>query len=400
MVRSRGRIEMRISLVAIVLLFVIGFGMIRVSEAVTIITLKVDPAIVPGRVGKNITFDISISGIDESVLDLYGWELKLNWTDIDFNFVDAAEGPFLQQGGPTFFVKTGPTTASGNETLTLACTLTGNIPGVRGSGILATVTLYVVGGSTGSPFDLFAIKLRNSVLDPIQPPKYDVVVVDEDSEFARARNWDIEPTFGVVDIYDLAVVAVNYGRNVIRPTKIATTWTSAAGGGWSNPEAVGSSDDIVAAENTENDATKWMSFSFNTTGWTGVDKVEVGLERRIGSAITRQLRIEMSNDNGATWSATAYTHDVSDLVDMLMWIDVTTAYSWTTTMVGNIAVKITMLGTGSVAIQIDYLAIRVTPTPVLGAPEAFEPDADVNNDRTVDIDDLVLLATNYGPYEL
>jgi len=389
---------MRVRLVAVMLLLIFGFSMIRVSEAVTTITVSIDPPVVPGRAGKNISFDISISGIDESVLDLYAWELKLNWTDVDFNFVGVEEGPFLRQGGSTVFVRSGPTAAGGKETLTLGCSLSGYIPGVIGSGVLATITaLYVVGGTTGSLFDLFAVELRNSALDPIKPPKYDVAIVVEDSTFARARSYDIEPTFGVVDIYDLGVVASSYDRNVIRPTTIPTTWATALGGGWSNPEAALASDNLLASEATTGDAEKWMSFRFNTTVWAGVSKVELGLERRVDSG-TGTVGIAISTDNGATWSVTTFTNSISKNVDTMVWIDVTSAYgTWTNTMVENIAVRLTRTaGT----IRLDYVAFRVTPTPILGGDEAFDPDADINFDRTVDIDDLVLLATNYGEYEL
>jgi len=373
--------------------------MIRVSEAVTTITVSIDPPVVPGRVGKNVSFDVSISGIDESVLDLYAWEFKLRWTDTEFNFVDAQEGPFLEQGGQTSFVVPKPVVAGVNETVTVGCSLTGYIPGVRGSGVLATVTLYVVGGTTGSFFDLLDIELRNSALEPIEPPDYDVDLVDVDAEFARARSYDIEHNFGVVDIYDLGAVTINYGRNVIRPTSIATTWAVAAGGGWSNPEAAGASDNILASESTLNDAEKWMSFRFNTTEWTGVSKVELGLERRVDSG-SGTILIAISTDNGNTWSPTTFPDTVNQYADALVWIDVTTAYTpgtWTKTMVENIAVRLTR--TAGI-LRLDYLVFRVTPTPALGGNEAFDPDADVNYDRTIDIDDLVILATNYGEYEL
>ena len=390
---------MRVRLVAVMLLLIFGFSMIRVSEAVTTITVSIDPPVVPGRVGKNVSFDVSISGIDESVLDLYAWEFKLRWTDTEFNFVDAQEGPFLEQGGQTSFVVPKPVVAGVNETVTVGCSLTGYIPGVRGSGVLATVTLYVVGGTTGSFFDLLDIELRNSALEPIEPPDYDVDLVDVDAEFARARSYDIEHNFGVVDIYDLGAVTINYGRNVIRPTSIATTWAVAAGGGWSNPEAAGASDNILASESTLNDAEKWMSFRFNTTEWTGVSKVELGLERRVDSG-SGTILIAISTDNGNTWSPTTFPDTVNQYADALVWIDVTTAYTpgtWTKTMVENIAVRLTR--TAGI-LRLDYLVFRVTPTPALGGNEAFDPDADVNYDRTIDIDDLVILATNYGEYEL
>jgi hypothetical protein len=394
-----GEKEMKRTL-SLILLTVLAFAttlsMVKVADATTTVTVAIDPAVVPGKVGKNFTFDITVDGIDSSVLDLFAWELKLNWTDLDFNYVGAAEGPFLQSSGPTFWVAPGRTTSLTQEVLTLSCTRTGGGSGALGSGVIASVTLYVVGGTTGSVFNLWSVKLRNSALDPIEPPKYDVNVVVQDGTFSRPRAYDLKPTYGEVDIYDLSAVGVNLGTNVIRVTKIPTQW---AVGTWTTPGFVGASDNNKAFATAENAQQAWTNFGFNTTSWTGVSKVELGLERMASTA--RSLRIEISVDNGASWSATTFTHPIAENYDTMVWVDVTTADpGWTKADVNSIAVRLTVLGTGTVPIYVDYLAFRVTPSPVLGPPEAFNPEADVNNDLVVDIDDLVLVAINYGTYEL
>jgi len=391
---------MRIRFLSLILLIIIGLGMIRISNATTTITVSIDPAKVPGRIGKYISFNIAISGIDPP-LDLYAFDLNLTWTDIDFNLVGASEGPFVKQSGVTFWL-TKDYTEGASQVLRLVCSRMGGGLGSTGSGVLATVTLYVLGGTTGSLFQIRDITLRNSVLDPIEPPKYDVNIVKLSSQFARARDWDLDPEFGVIDIYDMAVVAVNYGTNVVKPTKIPTSWTATAGGGWANPERLGASDDLRASSATQNQATKWGDFRFNTTtNWELVSQVEVGLERMIDATPSKNIKIELSNDNGTSWSGTTFTHTVADTAETLVWVDVTTAYSWTPTMIKSIAVKLTYDTTASGnTIRIDYLAIRVTPTPTLAPPETFDPDADVTNNRVVNIDDLVKVATNYGAYQL
>jgi hypothetical protein len=379
-----------------VLAFATTFSMVKVADATTTVTVAVTPTVVPGKVGKNFTFDITVDGIDSSVLDLFAWELKLNWTDLDFNYVGTVEGPFLQSSGSTFWVSPILSVSGGKEILTLSCTRTGGGSGSLGSGVLASVTLYAVGGTTGSLFDLGYVKLRNSALDPIEPPKYDVNVVVQDGTFSRPRSYDLEPTYGEVDIYDLSAVSVNFGTNVIRITKIPTQW---AVGAWTTPGFVGASDNNKAYSSVQNAQQAWTNFGFNTTSWNAVKSVELGLERMVSSG-SRNLLIEMSNSNGASWSGTTYTHAVADTWDTMVWINVTTAYAWTKADVNNIAVRLTIQGTGTVPISVDYLAIRVTPSPVLTPPEVFNPEADVNNDLTVDIDDLVLVAINYGTYEL
>jgi hypothetical protein len=379
----------------LVLAFATTFSMVKVTDATSIITVSIDPSVVPGKVGKNFTFDIKVDGITSSVLDLFAFELKLNWTDLDFNYVSAVEGSFLQSSGSTFWNPPIRTVSLGKEVLTLSCTRTGGGSGSLGSGVLASVTLYAVGGTTGSLFDLWSVKLRNSALDPIEPPKYDVNVVVQDGTFSRPRSYDLEPTYGVVDIYDLSAVAVNYQTNVIRITKIPTQW---AVGTWTTPGFVGASDNNKASSTVQNAQQAWTNFAFNTTSWTAVKSVEIGMERMVSSG-SRNLLIEMSNSNGASWSGTTFTHTVADTWDTMVWVNVTTAYSWTKADVNSIAVRLTVQGTGT-AISVDYLAIRVTPSPVLTPPEVFNPEADVNNDLTVDIDDLVLVAINYGTYEL
>lgn len=391
---------MRTRLMYMILAMIICVSTVRMSQATTIVTVAVDPSQVPGRVGKYITFDVYISGIDETVLDLYGWELKVSWVDIEFLLISVEEGSFLQEGGSTFWVPPTTTTSGGIKTLDLGCTLVGAVPGVLGDGPLATITLYVIAGMTGSRFEISDIKLLNSALETIAPPRYDVVVLDEAGEFISAPNpCDLEPTYGIIDIYDLGVVAANYLRNVVRPRKIATSWAVAAATGWSNPQNLLASDELRAASSAAGTSTKWMNFGFNITGWTGVNKVEVGLETYIDSG-AKDIVIALSNDNGSSWSGTTFTHNVDTVKrDAFAWIDVTGAYAWTANMIESIAVKLTYQ-TGGATIRIDYLVVGVTPLPLKSSPDTFDPDADVNNDRVVDIDDLVLCALNYGSYPI
>lgn len=394
---------MRLRLTPLLLLLTIALTMIRTSEATAVITVSVSPAKVPGRIGKNIQFDIYISGIDERVVDLFAWELKVSWDDIGFNLVSVEEGPFLQQGGTTYWVEPSIETAEGKEIMSLACTLTGVVPGVRGEGVLATITLYVIAGFTGSIFDIFDIKLLNSQLETIWPePIYDVILITEHGEFIRVpKSWDIEPPYGVVDIYDLGLVASNFMRNVTRPRKIATSWAVVGVEGWSNPQFVLASDELRAVTKTDGASTAWMYFGFNTTGWTGVYKVEVGLEVW-NDAGRDDIILSLSNDNGTTWFTQNYTLIVDNVgYDAFKWIDVTNATSWTPNDINWIAVKLTYKAYGGAQnIRIDYLLVAVTPEPLLDPPEAFVPDADVNFDRIIDIDDLALTAYNFGSYPL
>jgi len=410
---------MKTRLVSLVILLIICLSMIRVSEATKTITVNVDPAKVPGRVGKNIQFDIYITGIEESVYDLWTWGLKLTWADIEFNLVSVEEGDFLKQtlSGETQFISL-KSSSEGFETLSLASTVKwdpelGMPRGVLGEGVLVSISLYVIAGTTGSRFEISDIELRNSgpsatnqIWPPFIPPGleaplYDVIVLDEAGEFIRAQKpEDIEPAYGVIDAYDLGVVAANYNLNVVRSKKISTDWDPHPTTSWDKPEYLGASDELRASTNTDGASTTWKYFMFNTTGWTGVHKVEVGLETYIDSG-TCNIVIALSNDNGTSFSATTFTHTVASVkYDVFTWIDVTGAYSWTVADIRSIAVNMTFQPVAGANIKIDYLVVAVTPLDLLSLPDAFDPDADVNNDRVVNIDDLGLVAVNYGSYSL
>jgi hypothetical protein len=186
--------------------------MVNVSEATTVIILKIEPSRVPGRLRKYTSFDISISGITEEVHGLYSWQLKVNWTDANFEFVSAQQGPFLKKdGAETYWVPPKVDKGAVNETVLLGCTTLGT-GGVIGSGVLATVVINVTNVVVGAKFDIFGIELRNRLGLPIKPPDYDVLIQDQLGEFAEARYYDINFPFGMVDIFDLITVGLNYGR--------------------------------------------------------------------------------------------------------------------------------------------------------------------------------------------
>lgn len=411
---------MRTRLVVLILVSIICFGFVRISGSTTTITVKADPAKVPGRIGKNIEFDIYISEIDEeSVYDLWAWGLRVSWTDIQFNLISVEEGPFLKQsrsGETTFYQSLD--SSEGVETLTLASTIKwspelGDPRGVLGEGVLVTLGFYVIAGVTGSRFEISDIELtnsapsgRNRIWPPYIPPGlenplYDVIVLDEAGEFIRApKAEDIEPTYGVIDAFDLGVVAANYNLNVTRPRKISTSWTEGAGANWMAPQYLGASDDLKAVSMTDGASTTWTNFLFNTTGWTDVQKVEVGMETWVDAGADNVV-IALSNDNGTSFSATTFSHTVDNVkVDEFEWIDVTSAYTWTVADIESIAVNLTYQSVGGQWVRIDYLLVAVTPLPFRAPPSVFDPDADVNYDRVVNIDDLALVGTKYGTYQI
>lgn len=93
--------------------------------------LFVDPQSSSTTVGQDFAVDIRIS----NVANLYGLQLKLRWDTTILHLVNATEGTFLNSHSSTFF------SIATNETdqIVLICTLLGDVSGVNGSGVLATI---------------------------------------------------------------------------------------------------------------------------------------------------------------------------------------------------------------------------------------------------------------------
>ncbi len=124
------RTVIMISLLA-VLTLVVAFIIFYINTIRPTTELYTDPQTISGTVGQDFAIDLRIS----NVANLYGWQLKLRWNTTILNLVNATEGAFLKSRGGTFF------DLATNETdhVVLYCTLLGDLLGVNGSGVLATV---------------------------------------------------------------------------------------------------------------------------------------------------------------------------------------------------------------------------------------------------------------------
>jgi len=102
-------------------------------------TLYLDPQTTEKAVGQDFVVNASVS----NVVDLYGWELYLSWNKTILDVVNVTQGPFLESGGNSPFIS--PTIWNENGSLLLDGLLTGNVTGVDGSGVLATIRFQVIG---------------------------------------------------------------------------------------------------------------------------------------------------------------------------------------------------------------------------------------------------------------
>lgn len=118
--------------------------------------LSVQPAAATVDVGQVFSLDIVVTG----AVDLYAFQFDLGFNPTVIAGTSVSEGPFLATGGPTFFIAGSIDNAGGLISFT-ASTLLSAVPGVIGSGILATIQFSGLAPGV-SPVNLFGVTLLDS----------------------------------------------------------------------------------------------------------------------------------------------------------------------------------------------------------------------------------------------
>jgi len=157
------RIHKTVILTLIMLTSLLSLMLPFTAKAATT-TLFVDPATGKVLVSKTFTVNISIA----NATDLYGWEFKLYYNNTMLNCTGIIEGPFLNSSGSTFFnVKDLNNTYNATHGRVWATgVLLGNVSGVNGSGVLASVT-FMCKEFGSSVLDLVDTTLGDSKGDAI-----------------------------------------------------------------------------------------------------------------------------------------------------------------------------------------------------------------------------------------
>jgi hypothetical protein len=274
------------------------------------------------------------------------------------------------------YCKFGPTTL-GDET-----------PGAQGDGLLATVTFYV---EQDVPAVLNITNTFTYIVNSqLQAVGDDPGELDKQNGY---KNWNEDITGnGIVSANDLYWIGKDFNKRPIQTRH--PTVTTPLTGGW-NASGSGytpNGTSTTCAYAVNNGKTQvYKTFNFATTGLTTITKVEVGLYvRRVGG--TSKVNVEVSNNGGASWSAATAVTPTSTWT--LYWLDFTAAFAWDSTMIGNIAVRITFVwvsGTGTQTIYVDWIPVRVTPSPL-----STSSYSDVNKDGVVNTADLTPLASKFG----
>jgi len=155
----RGKNIVWLSMIAMICsLLMVNVGIAPVSTA----KLKVDPPTVTGQPPGEFTIDINVVDVD----DLYGFGIIVDFAPYGSVLVvsSVTEGPFLKQGGNTFF------TYDFNPfkgTVNVGCTLLGADGGVSGEGTLFSIK-FLIAEVGESQLDLIYTALLNGGMQQIK----------------------------------------------------------------------------------------------------------------------------------------------------------------------------------------------------------------------------------------
>ena len=130
-----------------------------VQQTQTLVYVFPEAYTVPS-IGSTFSLDISI----QNVTNLYAWELKLYYPNSVLNGTTVTEGPFLKAGGVSTFFFWPEFTDNYNATqgrLHVACTRTGDVMGVDGDGVLATITFNSTSNDGPKSLHLADVKLSD-----------------------------------------------------------------------------------------------------------------------------------------------------------------------------------------------------------------------------------------------
>jgi hypothetical protein len=207
-------------------------------------TVYVSPSTITATVGQTFFISVDIS----DVIDLYGWEFKLKWNSTLLDALDVTEGDFLKSGGDTFFWSVINNTEG---YILVDCTLLGNIPGVNGSGTLATVE-FKVESEGESILDLYGTKL-----------------VSSDEQSISHQSMDGYGYF--VPLHDVAVINITVSPTTVFPGQsVNINVTVENQGGYAETFNVTTYYDSIAIEtqpvSLDIGASTILTFVWNTTG--------------------------------------------------------------------------------------------------------------------------------------
>lgn len=342
----------RISLTIIVLLilsFTVPLSLVHAQTA----TVQIIPSTTTVETGETFTVNLTITDVS----NLAVWEFRLFYLNSILNCINASEGLFLDEGGnpQSFLVNI---TNSYNATygmILFGSTILGAVPGVNGSGTLASVTLQAI-SSGDTPLQFDNDPTWNFLLDGTPPPRNPIsyTTVDGAVQVATASQGIVVAN---VTSYKTIINQGYCGNITVTTENFGTSTETFNLTVYANTSFVASENVSLSSGNLTN-----VTFTWNTTGF------------------------EYGN-----YTLTAYATPVPGETDTANsnctggWVFVS--------LVGDVTGP-NGVPDGKVDIRdVHYIAMYYGTTP--SSPN-WNANADINNDGKVDIRDVHIAAENYG----
>lgn len=183
---------------ALIVLLTMPLGAVIIVDAGSTRVFLDPPTQTVGAIGDFFTVNVSIA----DVFDLYGYGFKLYYNSTVMNGTRVIEGSFLKSGGQTFFWVMNFTDHydSTHGVVWIVCSLLGNVSGISGSGVLATIKFESVSLGDSVPLDVVDVELFDSGGSPIPHEVFDgtVTVIPEFTSMFVFLTLIIASLFGIL----------------------------------------------------------------------------------------------------------------------------------------------------------------------------------------------------------
>jgi len=341
----------RISLVIIALTVLSLITPLYTTHAEGSTTMQVAPSTTTVRSGTTFTLDVIVT----DVTDLAVWEFRLFYLNTILNCTSITEGPFLKVGGSTFFDSAIRNAYNATHGWLLAgSTLLGQVPGVNGTGTLATITFQTMAAGD-TPLQFSNDPLVTFLLDSSPPPRHSIPFTTIDGTVLVTAGHDVAVT-NVTSCK--TIIGQGYSGNI--------TVTTANQGSYTETFNVTAYVDATVVTAIENVTLAGGNSTVQTVVWNTTD---FAYGNYTISAYAWPVPFETNiQNNNLTSPITVMVGMPGDIVSPFGVIDMK---------------------------DIAYVAKRFGTDP---SKPLWDPNADLNGDGKVDMKDIATVAKNFGKH--
>ena len=319
-------------------------------------TIQVAPSTSTVASGTSFTLNVTVA----DVTDLAVWEFRLFYLNTILNCTNISEGPFLKAGGSTFFNSTIRNAYNATHGWLLAgSTLLGQVPGVNGTGPLATITFQTIAAGN-TPLQFSNDPLVTFLLDSSPPPRRSIPFTTVDGT--------VQVTAG----HDVAVTNITSNRTII-------------GQGYSE-------NIIVTAANLGD-----LLETFNVTVYANTTVVETRTVNNLASGTSTVLSFSWNTTSYAkgNYTISVYAEPVPGETNTQN-NNLTNPVAAMVGMAGDIVSPFGVIDMKDVA----YVAKRFGLTPEQSQPSLlWDWNADFDSSGKVDMKDIALVAKYFGKHD-